>query len=239
MIDYSSNFSTDCPFRAAQQFVLHGFQVRSGVVRSFWNLHNVLTREQQLLRPDKNAREPKRVLPEDQIRFLKRFILKFISENIESDHTDYLVASNTFFTVPLKGGNLSMIFLRLPFSKRLGPLNTGKLLFTSFHDLNEEILSFFKNPQSIVIIFKFDNGSQFFCLPELHTCNQVFLFKGDKYRITKLRQSQSNGIFIIVHRTLFFEYYSKSGRKKWCEYVDEIQKVLDVDLTHFNQGCCH
>lgn len=241
ILDYSLNFPTHGPLRVAQQLVLQGVQVSSGGVRGVWGRHHLLTRQQRLLRLEQKVRENDLTLTDDQTRLLERFSPEFRARHIETKHTGDLVAVDTFFVGTLKG--VGRIYLQsvIDCHSRYawGRLYTSKLPVTAIHVLNEDVLPFFEKHQATVTTILSDNGREFCGRQDRHPYELFLQLEGIEHRTTKVRRPQSNGIVERLHRTLLDEHFRISGRQKWYESVEEMQKDLDVYLIHYNQERPH
>jgi len=58
------------PVRVAQELTLKGIQVSSGGVRGVWSRHNLLTKQERMLKLEKSVREQPFELSDNQIRLL-------------------------------------------------------------------------------------------------------------------------------------------------------------------------
>lgn len=103
ILDYSLEHPSQGCLRPRQQLALQNIQVSSSGVRGVWSRHDLLTREQRLLRLETTVRERKLQLSEEQIRLLERFSPEFRERHIQTRFTGDLVAVDTFFVGTLKG----------------------------------------------------------------------------------------------------------------------------------------
>jgi transposase InsO family protein len=224
------------PLRVAQQLVLQGVQVSAGGVRGVWSRHNLLTRHERLMRLEKDAREQKLELTDEQVRMLERFSPEFRERHIETKHTGDLVAVDTFFVGTLKGvGRVYMQSVIDCFSRyAFGRLYTSKLPVTAVQVLNEDVLPFFESHDAQVETVLSDNGREFCGRPDRHPYELFLQLEGIEHRTTKVRRPQSNGFVERLHRTLLDEHFRIKGRQKWYESLEEMQQDLDAYLQRYN-----
>jgi len=103
ILDHALAHPTHGPMRVAHELVLRGLQVSSGGVRGVWGRHDLLTKQERLLRLEKTTSERRVELRAEQARLLERFSPEFRERHIEAAHTAVLVAVDTFFVDVLKG----------------------------------------------------------------------------------------------------------------------------------------
>jgi transposase-like protein len=145
--------------RVSQDLALQGIMVSSMGVRGVWSRHNLMTREQRLLRLEKEARERRLELDEDQIQMLERFSPEFRERHIIANGTGDLVAVDTFHVGTLKGvGKVYMQSVLDCYSRYAwGRLYTSKLPITAVHVLNENVLPFFEEQGAAITTILSDN----------------------------------------------------------------------------------
>ena len=176
ILDYSLEHPTQGCLRVAQQLALQNIQVSSSGVRGVWSRHNLLTREQRLLRLETTVRERKLQLSEEQIRLLERFSPEFRERHIQTRFTGDLVAVDTFFVGTLKG--VGKIYLQsvIDCHSRYawGRLYTTKLPVTAVHILNQDVLPFFEKHRTRIQTVLSDpanpsfNGREYCGRPDRH-----------------------------------------------------------------------
>lgn len=224
------------PLRVAQELTLKGVQVSSGGVRGVWSRHNLLTKQERLLRLERSVKEQPFELSDDQIRLLERFSPEFRERHIETKHTGDLVAVDTFFVGTLKGvGKVYLQSVIDCYSRySWGRLYTSKLPVTAVHVLNEDVLPFFEEHDARITTILSDNGREFCGRSDNHPYELFLQLEEIEHRTTKVRRPQSNGFVERLHRTLLDEHFRIVGRTKWYESVESMQEDLDVYLQHYN-----
>lgn len=236
ILEHSLKHPTHGPLRASQELMLQGVSVSSGGVRGVWSRHNLLTRHERLLRLERETRERKLELTDQQIRLLERFSPEFRERHIEVHHSGELVAVDTFFVGALKGvGRVYLQSVIDCFSRYAwGRLYTNKLPVTAVHVLNNDVLPFFEQHQLAIQTILSDNGREYCGRPDRHPYELFLQLESIEHRTTKVRRPQSNGFIERLHRTLLDEHFRVQGRTKWYESVDQMQADLDVYLLHYN-----
>ncbi len=132
--------------RVAQELSLKGVQVSSGGVRGVWSRHNLLTKQERLLRLEKTTAERRIELSDEQVRLLERFSPEFRERHIETRHTGDLVAVDTFFVGHLKGVGKIYLQTVVDCHSRYawGRLYPNKLPVTAIHVMNNDVLPTFE-----------------------------------------------------------------------------------------------
>jgi len=241
VLDHGLSFPTHGCMRVAQELALKGIQVSSTGVRGVWGRHNLLTKNERLLRLEKAVKGRKIALDAEQVRLLERFSPEFRERHIVTRHTGELVAVDTFFVGHLKGvGKVYLQSVIDCFSRfAWGRLYTSKLPVTAVHVLNEDVLPFFERHQAAIKTILSDNGREFCGRPDRHPYELFLQLEGIEHRTTKVRRPQSNGFVERLHRTLLDEHFRIQGRTKWYEAVEEMQKDLDAFLEVYNRKRPH
>jgi len=241
ILAYSLSHPTHGPLRVAQNLALSGIQVSSSGVRGVWSRHNLLTRNERLLRLERTVREQSLELSEAQVRLLERFSPEFRDRHIEAEHTGSLVAVDTFMVGSLKGVGRVYLQSVIDCHSRyaFGRLYTSKLPVTAVHVLNEDVLPFFEEHSARIETILSDNGREFCGRPDRHPYELFLQLEGIEHRTTKVRRPQSNGFVERLHRTLLDEHFRIQGRQKWYESVEEMQTDLDGYFRHYNHERPH
>lgn len=236
VLEHALAFPSHGPLRVAQELALKGITVSSGGVRGVWGRHSLLTRHERLLRLERETRERKLELTDEQIRLLERFSPEFRERHIEVHHPGELVSVDTFFVGTLKGvGRVYLQSVLDCFSRYAwGRLYTSKLPVTAVHVLNNDVLPFFEEHDVTVHTILSDNGREFCGRPDHHPYELFLQLEGIEHRTTKVRRPQSNGFIERLHRTLLDEHFRIQGRTKWYETLDEMQEDLEKYLEHYN-----
>ena len=236
ILDHCLDHPSHGALRVAQELMLKGVQVSSGGVRGVWSRHNLLTKQERLLRLEQATAERKIELSEEQIRLLERFSPEFRERQIETKHTGDLVAVDTFFVGTLKG--VGKVYLQTAidcFSRyawaRLYP---NKMPVTAVHRLNSDVLPTFESHGARITTVLSDNGREFCGRADRHPYELFLQLEEIEHRTTKVNRPQSNGFVERLHRTLLDEHFRVMGRKKWYETIEEMQADLDAYLAHYN-----
>ena len=241
ILDYSLIHPTHGCLRVAQELALQEVQVSSGGVRGVWSRHQLLSRHERLLRLERETRQRRLELSDEQIRALERFDPEFKERHIVTNHVGDLVSADTFFVGTLKG--IGRIYLQsvLDCHSRhaWGRLYTTKLPVTAVHILNTDVLPFFEAHGVDIKTLLTDNGREYCGRPDQHPYELFLQLEGIEHRTTRVRRPQSNGFIERFHRTLLDEHFRIQGRTKWYETLAEMQKDLDAYLEKYNNKRTH
>ena len=241
VLTYSLKHPAHGCLRVAQQLVLENVQISSGGVRGVWSRHNLMTKQERLLHLEQTAAKRRLKLSDEQIRLLERFSPEFRERHIETRHTGDLVAVDTFFVGTLKGVGRVYLQSVIDCHSRYawGRLYTSKLPVTAVHVLNEDVLPFFEKHDVRIETILSDNGREYCGRADRHPYELFLQLEGIEHRTTKVRRPQSNGFVERLHRTLLDEHFRVTGRTKWYESIDEMQKDLDDYLKQYNYERTH
>jgi transposase InsO family protein len=227
--------------RVAQDLALEGIMVSSMGVRGVWLRHDLATRHQRLLRLERESRERKLELNEEQVRLLERFSPEFRERHIVTRGTGDLVAVDTFFVGTLKG--IGKVYLQTVldcFSRYAwARLHTSKMPVTAVEALNNHVLPFFEEEGARIWTVLSDNGREFCGRPDSHPYELFLQLEGIEHRTTRVRRPQSNGFIERFHRTLLDEHLRVAGRTKWYETLTEMQADIDTWLEEYNERRPH
>lgn len=222
--------------RLAQELMLKGVQVSSGGVRGVWSRHNLLTKQERLLRLEQATAQRKIELSDEQIRLLERFSPEFRERHIEARHTGDLVAVDTFFVGTLKGVGKVYLQSAIDCHARYawGRLYPNKMPVTAVHLLNTDVLPTFERHNARIATVLSDNGREFCGRHDRHPYELFLQLEEIEHRTTRVKRPQSNGFVERLHRTLLDEHFRVQGRKKWYETIEEMQADLDAYLAIYN-----
>lgn len=236
VLEYSLEQPGHGCLKVAQNLALRGITISSKGVRGVWARHGLSTKHERLLRLEREVRQRKLELTEDQIRLLERFDPELRERHIETTHTGHLVAVDTFFVGTLKGvGRVYLQSVLDCYSRYAwGRLYTNKMPVTAVHVLNEDVLPFFEQHETKIETILSDNGGEFCGKFENHPYELFLQLEEIEHRKTRVRRPQSNGYIERFHRTLLDEHLRIKGRTTWYETVDEMQKDLDEYLVTYN-----
>lgn len=236
ILSYSLEHPTHGCLRVAQGLALKEVMVSPMGVRGVWSRHNLLSRQQRLLRLEREARERRIELDEEKIQLLERFSPEFRERHIVTRRTGDLVAVDTFFVGTLKGVGKVYLQTVLDCYSRYAWAHyyTSKLPITAVHVLNEVVLPFFEEQGGQITTILSDNGREFCGRPDQHPYELFLQLEGIEHRTTRVRRPQSNGFIERFHRTLLDEHLRLMGRTKWYETLSEMQRDLDEYLAQYN-----
>jgi transposase InsO family protein len=148
---------------------------------------------------------------------------------------------DTFFVGTLKG--VGRVYLQSVIDCHCrfawGRLYTSKLPVTAVHVLNEDVLPIFESYNVRIETILSDNGREYCGRADRHPYELFLQIESIEHRTTKLRRPQSNGYVERLHRTLLDEHFRVTGRTKWYESVDEMQKDLEAYLKTYNYERAH
>jgi len=242
ILEHSLVYPTHGPLRVAQELSLKGVQVSSGGVRGVWSRHNLMTKQDRLLRLERNVGEQRMELTDEQIRLLERFSPEFRERHIETRHTGDLAAVDTFFVGPLKG--VGKVYLQSANDchsrytwERLYP---NKRPVTAVHLLNTDVLPTFEAHGARITTVLSDNGREFGGRSNTHPYELFLQFEDIEHHTTAVRRSRSNDFVERRHKTLLDEHFRFKGRTQWYDGIAEMQKDLgyikDYNQTRPHQG---
>lgn len=236
ILDHSLDHPCHGALRVAQELSLKAVPVSSTGVRGVWSRHNLLTKQERLLRLEHHVSKRAVKLTEEQVQALERFSPEFRERHIETRYTGDLVAVDTFFVGHLKGVGKVYLQTVIDCHSRYawGRLYPNKMPVTAVHVLNNDMLPFFEMHNAKISTVLSDNGREF-CGRQDHHPYELFLqLEETEHRTTKVRRPQSNGFVERLHRTLLDEHFRVMGRKKFYESLAEMQKDLEDYLVVYN-----
>jgi transposase InsO family protein len=241
ILDYTLEQPTYGCLRVSQELALRGVLVSAKGVRGVWLRNNLTTKHQRLLRLEEVVKERKIELTEDQIDALEKFDPEFRERHIETHHTGFLVAVDTFFVGTLKGVGRVYLQSVLDCHSRYawGRLYTSKLPVTAVHVLNLDVLPFFEQHNATIENILSDNGSEYCGKLDRHPYELFLQLENIKHRRTRVSRPQSNGFIERFHRTVLDEHLRIKGRTTWYESVQHMQDDLDVYLDFYNSKRPH
>ena len=222
--------------RVAQELSLKGVHVSSGGVRGVWSRHELLTKQERLLRLEKTTAERRIERSDEQIRLLERFSPEFRERHIETRHTGDLVAVDTFFVGHLKGVGKVYLQTAVDCHSRYawGRLYPNKMPVTAVHLMNNDVQPTFEAHGARIDTVLSDNGREFCGRPDRHPYELFLQLEEIEHRTTRVRRPQSNGFVERLHRTLLEEHFRVMGRKKFYDSIEAMQIDLDAYLVGFN-----
>ena len=236
ILDHCLDHPCHGALRVAQELSLQAVHVSSTGVRGVWTRHNLLTKNERLLRLEQHVSGKAVKLTDEQVKVLEKFSPEFRERHIETRYSGDLVAVDTFFVGHLKGVGKVYLQTVVDCHSRYawGRLYPNKMPVTAVHVLNNDVLPFFEVHKAKISTILSDNGREF-CGRKDHHPYELFLqLEEIEHRTTKVRRPQSNGFVERLHRTLLDEHFRVMGRKKFYESITEMQKDLDGYLVVYN-----
>lgn len=223
-----------------------GIQISVGGVRSIWIRHNLQVKTLQLKRLEEWAAENTGVLTESQVRVLEE--AKEEQEaygEVESPHTGFLVAQETFYVDTIKGVGRIYQLTAIDTHSNVGfaKVYNDKTALCAADLLNDEALPFFDDHNIRVLRVLTDNGWEFCGLKDNHPyeLHSPESFEGflhlNNIELTRLRvrHPQTNGSVERLNQTIKNEFYEVAFRKKLYRSVEEIQTDLDKFMKYYNE----
>jgi transposase InsO family protein len=163
ILDYSLEFPTHGPQRAANQLRLAGVNVGAGGVRGVWSRHDIETRYKRLLWLERKAREQTFVLSDEQVRLLERHSADFRLRHVEATRVGELLNQDTFYWGTLKGvGKVYVqVVVDVSCSFAFAKVYTSKMPITAADLLHDRVLPFYDALGVNVEAVLTDNGREF------------------------------------------------------------------------------
>lgn len=229
ILAHSLKYPTRGCLRVAQDLALEGIMVSSMGVRGVWIRNDLASRYQRLMRLERESRERKLELDEDQVMLLERFSPEFRERHIVTRGTGDLVAVDTFFVGTLKGIGKAYIQSVLDCFSRYAwaRLYRSKMPMTAVHTLHNTVLPFFEEHGGHIRTVLSDNGREFCGRPDQHPYELFLQLEGIEHRTTRVRRPRSNGCIERFHRTLLDEPLRVAGRTTSYKSVEQMQEDVD------------
>lgn len=228
--------------RASNELRKKGVFVSPSGVRSIWLRHTLESMKKRLLALERKSAAEGLVLTESQIAALEKKKDDDLADGeIETVHPGYLGSQDTFYVGTLKGvGRVYQQTFVDTYSKVAEcKLYTTKTPITAADLLNDRVLPFFEENGMGILRMLTDRGTEF-CGKAEHHDYQLYLAINDiEHTKTKARSPKTNGICERFHKTILYEFYQITFRKKVYTTLDELQKDLDDWLYHYNHERTH
>lgn len=229
--------------RIANELRKGGILVSSGGVRSIWQRHNLETFKKRLRALEEKAAKEGIVYTEAQLQALET--AKRERENdpdeIETQHSGYLISQDTFYVGYLKGvGRIYQQTVVDTYSSvAFAKIYTSKVPVTAADILNDRVLPFFEEHQIPVLRVLTDRGTEFCGSPDKHPYQLYLQLNEIDHSKTKVKSPQSNGICERFHQTVLNEFYRITFRKKIYADLETLQKDLDEYIGEYNTERTH
>jgi len=163
------------------------------------------------------------------------------ADEIETEHTGYLLAQDTFYVGYLKGvGRIYQQTVMDTYSSvGFGKLYTAKVPVTAADALNDQVLPFFEDQGVDILRILTDRGTEFCGTLDKHPYEIFLQYHEIEHSKTRARRPQSNGICEAFHKTVLNEFYKVMFRKKIYRDLEDLQKDLDEWLKYYNNSRTH
>jgi transposase InsO family protein len=229
--------------RIANELRKDGILVSSGGVRSIWQRHNLETFKKRLRALEEKAAKEGIVYTEAQLQALET--AKRERENdpdeIETQHSGYLISQDTFYVGYLKGvGRIYQQTVVDTYSSvAFAKLYTSKVPVTAADTLNDRVVPFFEEENIPILRVLTDRGTEFCGSPDKHPYQLYLQLNDIDHSKTKVRSPQSNGICERFHQTVLNEFYRVTFRKKIYSDIETLQRDLDEYMVEYNTERTH
>lgn len=229
--------------RISNELRKQGVIVSSGGVRSIWQRHNLETFRKRLRALEEKAAQEGIVYTEAQLQALEtaKQEREHDPDEIETQHSGYLISQDTFYVGYLKGvGRIYQQTVVDTYSSvAFAKVYTSKVSVTAADILNDRVLPFFEEQEIPVLRVLTDRGTEFCGSPERHPYQLYLQLNEIAHSKTRARSPQSNGICERFHQTVLNEFYRVTFRKKIYADIDTLQNDLDEYIVEYNWKRTH
>jgi len=229
--------------RASNELRKTGILVSSGGVRSIWLRHGLETFKKRLALLEERAAKEGIVYTEAQLSALEtaKRQRETDPEEIETEHSGYLLGQDTFYVGYLKGvGRIyQQTVIDTYSSVGFAKLYTAKVPVTAADILNDRVLPFFEDHHIPILTVLTDRGTEFCGRLDKHPYELYLQLNDIEHRKTKVKCPQTNGICERFHQTVLNEFYRITFRKKLYSDLEALQKDLDEYIHQYNYERTH
>lgn len=237
ILDYCLQEPTHGQVRVSNELKKKGTYISPGGVRSVWLRHDQENKKLRLKRLQEWSKDENNILTESQVKALEeQKIEKEAHGEIETHHSGFLVAQDTYYVGYIKGiGKIYQqtaidTFSNIGFAK----LYLDKTQTVAADFLNSKVLPFFDEHNISILRMLTDNGKEYCGRPETHHY-QLFLYLNDiEHSRTKVRNPQTNGAVEKLHQTIQNEFYNTAFRKTLYRSLEQMQGDLDKFMRKYN-----
>jgi transposase InsO family protein len=229
--------------RASNELRKTGILVSSGGVRSIWLRHGLETFKKRLALLEERAAKEGIVYTEAQLSALEtaKRQRETDPEEIETEHSGYLLGQDTFYVGYLKGvGRIyQQTVIDTYSSVGFAKLYTAKVPVTAADLLNDRVLPFFEDHHIPIMTVLTDRGTEYCGRLDKHPYELYLQLNDIEHRKTKVKSPQTNGICERFHQTVLNEFYRVTFRKKLYSDLEALQKDLDEYIHQYNYERTH
>ena len=162
-------------------------------------------------------------------------------DEIETQHSGYLISQDTFYVGYLKGvGRIYQQTVVDTYSSvAFAKLYTSKVPVTAADILNDRVLPFFEEQHIPILRVLTDRGTEFCGSPDKHPYQLYLQLNEIEHSKTKVKRPQSNGICERFQQTVLNEFYRVTFRKKIYSDIETLQNDLDEYMVKYNTTRTH
>lgn len=229
--------------RISNELRKQGILISAGGVRSIWQRHNLETLKKRLRALEEKAAKEGIVYTEAQLQALETAKRERESDpdEIETQHSGYLISQDTFYVGYLKGvGRIYQQTVVDTYSSvAFAKLYTSKVPVTAADILNDRVLPFFEEQHIPILRILTDRGTEFCGSPDKHPYQLYLQLNEIEHSKTKVKRPQSNGICERFQQTVLNEFYRVTFRKKVYSDIETLQNDLDEYMLKYNTERTH
>ena len=242
VISYAVDFPAHGQHRTSNEFRKRGVFVSGSGVRSIWLRHKLENFKGRLGALEAKVANEGIVLSEAQIAALERKHEDDVAcGEIETAHSGYLGAQDTFYVGNLKGvGRIYQQTFIDTYCKVVHcKMYTTKTPITAADLLNDKVLPFYTSQNLPLLRILTDRGTEYCGRVEQHYFELYLAVNDIDHTKTKAMSPQTNGISERFHKTILQEFYQVTFRKKLYVDIESLQKDLDEWLIYYNNERTH
>jgi transposase InsO family protein len=248
VIDYAIQFPAYGQHRTSNELRKSGVFVSGSGVRSIWLQHDLENFKKRLKALEAKVARDGIELNDHQIAALERKHEDDVAcGEIETHHSGYLGAQDTFYVGNLKGvGRIYQQTFIDTYSKVVQcKLYTTKTPITAADLLNDRVLPFYESHDLPMLRILTDRGTEYCGRVDQHDYELYLALNDIDHTKTKAASPQTNGICERFHKTILQEFYQITFRKKLYSKLEILQNDLDewlrfynTERTHQGKICC-
>lgn len=237
VLEYSLQYPTRGPLRAANELKKLGIILSSGGVRSVWLRHGIATKKERLIQLERWSAANTGILTESQVQALEAAKdEKEAHGEVESPHPGFLVAQDTCYIGTIKG--IGRIYQQTGIDTHanvgFAKVYREKTALTAADFLNDKVLPFYDEQGIHVLRMLTDNGSEYRGRQESHSYAMFLHLNSIEHTFIKVRHPQTNGSVERLNQIVQEEFYQVAFRKKLYGSLEEVQADLDEFMAYYN-----